>query len=88
VTVYTQMQNTSSSQGCQVSFSVDGAAASDATSLMLQGTTGIVSPGTRMSGTFLVTGLTAGSHTFNLDYKTVGGGTCSYDDRTVTVLPY
>ena len=94
VSITTQMEHTSSSSGCAMSFSVDGTggfSASDVRSVLLQGTTGIVSPGVRMGGTWLVTGLTGGgTRTFTAQFRTMAADTttCTFSDRNLIVTPY
>jgi hypothetical protein len=39
------------------------------------------------SATFIVTGLTAGSHTFTAKYRVSGGGAASFQNRTLIVTP-
>ena len=78
---------------CSMSFTVSGAsivAASDAKSLRLNDDAGVIH---QASGSYLVTGLTAGSNTFTAVYKSnnEGGGgvnTCTYSNRNIVVVPW
>jgi hypothetical protein len=73
---------------CYMSFAVSGAntaAASDTKSLANAPNAGVTS---RMSATYLLTGLSAGSTTFTAKYKTPGTTPCTFVDRNLTVIPY
>jgi hypothetical protein len=68
----------------EIGFAISGTntvAASDPFSITKNGTTG-----ERITGTFLVTGLTAGSNTFAAQYR-VTGGTGTFSDRKIAVVP-
>jgi hypothetical protein len=75
-----------------IGFAVSGAttlAASDAQSLMLSSGVNAAASntiGAQMSATYLVTGLTAGSNTFTLQYKT-SGDTVTFVNRNIIVIP-
>lgn len=62
-------------------FSVDSAAASDTQSLEID------TVPMQASATYLVTGLTAGSHTFTAKYRVTGGGNASFANRGLIVIP-
>ncbi len=78
---------------CSMSFTVSGAstvAAADAKSLRLNDDANTTH---QASGSYLVTGLTAGSNTFTAVYKAnndQGGGnnTCTFSNRNIVVVPW
>jgi len=83
-----KMNNNTGSQETFMSFAVSGAStvsAADTSSINLVTSTGSLPQG-GFSGAFLVTGLTAGSNTFTAKYR-VDGGTGSFQNRTITVVP-
>ena len=93
VSIATQMyaSTSNSGDGCAMAFSVSGTggfSAADSRSVMLQNTTGVLNPGTSGGGTWLVTGLSAGSHDFTLKFKALSGTTCTYSNRSLVVTPY
>jgi hypothetical protein len=60
-------------------------AANDATALaVVEAVAGI---GAAIGATFLITGITPGSATFTAKYRVSGGGTGTYANRTITVVP-
>src|SRR6185312_9108452 len=60
---------------------VDSAATSD-TNALISDTNFL-----QASATYVITGLTAGSHTFTVQYRTNGGGAASFSNRTLVVTP-
>ena len=90
VNIATNLLQSSSSGGCIMGFAVDAVAASDGQSIGIGGTTGVTfSDGVSLGATYLVTGLTPGSHTFTAKYRRTGGtGTCTFSDRSLVVTPY
>jgi hypothetical protein len=87
VNIYSFMGNNTSPQICQVGFAISGAttrAASDDYSILAQNQ--VSGWNDRRSGLFLLTGLTPGSTTFKMKYK-VSGGTGTYTDRRISVIP-
>jgi hypothetical protein len=62
-------------------FSVDTTAASDTQSLEAD-----TNP-QQASATYVVTGLTAGSHTFTAKYRVTGGGNAQFANRSLIVIP-
>jgi hypothetical protein len=87
VNIYSYMGNNTSPQICQVGFAISGAttrAASDEYSILAQNQ--VSGWNDRRSGLFLLTGLTPGSTTFKMKYK-VSGGTGTYSDRRISVIP-
>ena len=64
-----------------VGFSIDAGAASDTQSLSADTTP------LQASATYVVTGLTAGSHTFTAKYRVSGGGNAQFSNRSLIVLP-
>lgn len=88
VFLYTFMAQSSSSDGGWTGFAISGAttlAASDAQAINFFSPTPIA-PLT-YSGTFLVTGLTAGSNTFTMKYKSYFGGGATFSSRRISVMP-
>jgi hypothetical protein len=69
---------------CNMSFNAGGFTAADAQSLQLF--TG--GSAVQVSATFYVTGLTAGSNTFTGVYRSQTGGTCTFANRSIIVIPY
>ncbi len=85
VCIYASCSN-SGTAAALMAWAVSGAttaAASDDSSI---GSSGTASTGTRSSGIFLQTGLTAGSNTFTANYR-VGSGTGTYVSRRIVVIP-
>jgi hypothetical protein len=62
-------------------FSIDGAAATDTQSLETATTF------QQASATYLVTGLSAGSHTFTARYRVTAGGNAQFANRSLIVIP-
>lgn len=88
VVVSAKMQQNTASVNDYMAYAVSGAttiAATDQNALLLQfaGTTTTI----RASSVFLQTGLTAGSNTFTSKYR-VSGGTGTYDNRSMAVIPF
>lgn len=84
VTITSQISNSGGNHS-YMGYAVSGAntiAATDTKAIYIA-TTNVA----RFSGTFLLTGLTAGSTTFTAKYK-VGGGTGTWLDRAIHVKPY
>lgn len=84
VALYNANLNSSGTTASLMSFEVTGASAQapdDSLSIGVATTTG-----TRAGALFLVTGLTPGSNTFTCRYR-VGGGTGTFVDRRITVIP-
>jgi acetolactate synthase regulatory subunit len=75
-------------------FAVSGAttiAANDAQSVMV-GVTGSSTQHAdtvqnQVSATYVVTGLTNGNNTFTLNYRSSGGDTITYSNRSIIVIP-
>jgi hypothetical protein len=93
VTANIQTNASNTTDGGAVSFAISGATtrvAADATSFLAEHITGNGSPGLVMqgSGTYFVTGLIPGSNTFTLQYKSIVGGTQTFSNRSITVIPY
>ncbi len=85
VTITSTMSNSNNNNGCLESFSVDGGAVTDATSIQMNG---VQAGGAfRMSGTYLVSGLSAGSHLFTAKYR-ASATTCTYSNRNMIVTAY
>lgn len=85
VSLYNANLNSSATVSSLMSYDVTGAssvAASDATAIG-----NATANGTRETGTFLQTGLTAGSNTFTCRYR-VGSGTGTFVDRKIIVVPF
>jgi len=85
VTITAQSSSTSPSGTCSAAIEVSGAtaiAAADAYSRTTYGTAAIQS-----SSTYLITGLTAGSNTFKLQYK-ASTPSCNFSNRSIIVIPY
>jgi hypothetical protein len=59
-----------------------GTAANDANALVLAG-----GSAQKASASFVVTGLTAGEHTFEAKYRTSGPGTCTFSSRSIWAIP-
>jgi hypothetical protein len=59
-----------------------GTAANDANALVLAG-----GSAQKASASFVVTGLTAGEHTFEAKYRTSGPGTCTFASRSIWAIP-
>jgi hypothetical protein len=80
-----KMGNNSGTREAYMSFAVSGASsvsASDARRIAIGGGTDLQSG---QSGVFFLSGLTAGSNTFEAKYR-VYGGTCTWADRSITVM--
>jgi hypothetical protein len=83
VTVTAFMSNGAASGG-YMSFQVDATAATDATSLHFDNTTANFA--FQGSATYVVSGLTAGSHTFTAKYRS-GAGSETFAHRSIIVIP-
>jgi hypothetical protein len=74
-------------------FAVSGAttiAANDAQSVMVGVTGSSTNADTvqdQVSATYVVTGLTNGNNTFTLNYRSSGGDTITYSNRSIIVIP-
>lgn len=87
VMVASLVQNSTVGQNSYASYAVSGAsaiAASDDRSVLI--TAAAVNQTLRASSVYMETGLTAGSNTFTMQYR-VTGGTGSFQNRRITVLP-
>jgi len=75
---------------CLVGFAVSGAssiAASDTQALSTS--RGSMAAQVQASATYMVTGLTAGSNTFTLQYRNAAtAATCTIEDRSITVIGF
>lgn len=83
------VNNTGTNQRSYAGFAASGAntiAAVDTMCLVLLNTGVAQRPQISLGGTFLLTGLTAGSTTFTVKYK-VNGGTGEFMDRRISVIP-
>lgn len=86
VTITCSMNNSTSNEAQVVSFAVSGAtsvSAGDGWRLLFIGAA--TTDRARMSVTYLITGLTAGSNTFTMKYR-VSGGTGTFSERSITVI--
>jgi hypothetical protein len=83
VTITAFMSNGASSGG-YMSFQVDATTATDATSLHFDNTTANYS--FQGSASYVVSDLTAGSHTFTAKYRS-GAGTETFANRSIIVIP-
>jgi len=83
VTLTAFMSNGASSGG-YMSFQVDATGATDATSLHFDNTTANYS--FQGSASYVVSGLTPGSHTFTAKYRS-GAGTETFANRSIIVIP-
>jgi hypothetical protein len=83
VSVAAAMIGNSSSTSCVMSYSIDGAPASDANAVIL-GEQDVQ----RASAISVLTGLTPGSHTFTAMYRDQGSGSlsCTFSNRAIAVL--
>ena len=81
VTLTAYMSNSDNGSGC-MSFSVDGAPATDATSLRAGGDNHVF----QGSATYVVSGLSPGSHAFDVRYRTTGH-TELFANRSIIVIP-
>jgi hypothetical protein len=77
---------------CFMSFAVDGPggadqSATDARAVIREHGSSSGTGGIQASTTTVVTGLTAGSNTFTLQYKGDNTNTCTFSNRTITVIP-
>jgi hypothetical protein len=91
VTAYIWQNSNTNTLHSSVSFAVSGAttlAAADerAAQLWINTTSANSNNGTRYSGTFLVTGLTAGSNTFAMQYKNGTSEYGGYSRRSISVV--
>jgi hypothetical protein len=89
VTLTTTEQSSQGNNQCWAGFIISGASGvnpSDAQAVILLNSA--ASTDQQGSATFLVTGLTAGSNTFKMQYKPVSGKTCTFANRTIFVTPY
>jgi hypothetical protein len=85
-----QMQNGTSTAYAWMGCAISGAstvAASGARAIMYQNVFTGGSPQAQYGSPYLVTGLTAGSTTFKLKYRAAGGGTASFNNRNIAVIP-
>ena len=86
--------------GGSVSFSLDGAAASSADAVSFQpsrgGSEGHIAARFMMhennsnsmqASTSSYVALTPGTHTFTLEYQSLGEGAASFSNRTITIIP-
>jgi hypothetical protein len=81
--------STASGEGWRVGFAISGAttvAASDEYSIGVIHQD-VMNNQVRLSGAFLVTGLSIGNNTFTMQYKVSGSTTGTYDDRKISVIP-
>jgi hypothetical protein len=78
----TATMTTTNNQGCRMSVSGGGIAASDTRSIFAFDQT----VGTTMSTAIVVTGATPGSQTFSASYARTGG-TCTFSNRSLSVIP-
>jgi hypothetical protein len=84
------MSNNANGSGAVAAVSVSGAttvAASDANSLALVNTSGTNSFTMEASSAILFTSLNAGTNTFSVQYRAAGGGTATFYNRILTVIP-
>lgn len=87
VIVTSLVQNSTSGQNSYASYAVSGASAISATddrSVLI--TAAATNQTLRASAVYMETGLTAGSNTFTMKYR-VTGGTGSFQNRRITVIP-
>jgi hypothetical protein len=87
VIVTSLVQNSTSGQNAYASYAVSGASAISATDDRAVLITAAATNQTlRASSAYMETGLTAGSNTFTMKYR-VTGGTGSFQNRRITVIP-
>ena len=86
VTVTTKMTNNSNSRYMYMGLSVDSSAATDDRAVILFSGNANPVP-VQASATFYVSGLSAGSHTFSARYYKTSGGTATFDNRQIAVIP-
>lgn len=87
VMVTSLVQNSTASQNSYASYAVSGAssiAATDDRAVLI--TAAATNQTLRASSVYMETGLTAGSNTFTMQYR-VTGGTGSFQNRRITVIP-
>lgn len=87
--VLLHMSVVSSGSTALMSYAVSGAntsAAADAKSVSYQ--CAVANVGGNFGSTFLETGLTAGSTTFKLKYRTLLGATGTFSNRRIAVIPF
>jgi hypothetical protein len=83
------LSNSTSGGYATMGFAVSGASTVSATlsmSIAADATSGNTTPG-RFGAPFLVTGLTPGANTFKAKYEAVSGGTATFQDRRIAVIP-
>ena len=86
ISVTAQFAVTTAGETGEVQWVVSGASSLNATALAY---TGLASGDVRrQSGLAMSTLLTAGSNTFKLEYRSVGGGTVSFSNRRIAVWPF
>jgi hypothetical protein len=83
VTLTAFMSNTANAGG-YMGFQVETTEATDATSLHFEGTS--AGQGFQGSATYVVSGLTPGSHTFTAKYR-ASAGVETFANRTIIVIP-
>lgn len=76
-------------QGWLMGFAVSGATtvAANQTDAIGKPSTDVANAYTRIAGSILVTGLTAGSNTFTAQFGQLGGGTATFAARKISVIP-
>jgi hypothetical protein len=75
---------------CFMSFAVSGATsqtATDARAVIREHGSSSGTGGIQASTTTVITNLTAGSNTFALQYKGDGTNTCTFSNRSISVIP-
>jgi hypothetical protein len=75
---------------CFMSFAVSGAttqASTDARAVIREHGGSSGTGGIQASTTTVITNLTAGSNTFTLEYKGDGNASCTFSNRSITVIP-
>jgi hypothetical protein len=85
-----QLQNSGFICYAWMGFAISGAstvAANDARAIMYQNVYNGGSPQAQYGAPYLLSGLTPGSTTFKLKYKAASGGTASFNNRAIAVIP-
>src|SRR5580704_5987786 len=92
VIVTAMMSNDTASDGCVMGFAVNGANPSNDSQVVSfsndSGLLGSVNQKAQMSATYLISGLAAASNSFSAKYHAVGGGSCTFANRGIIVIPY